>query len=45
MWLIKGRYVQMERSSLLTLTEVTSEVVTCMYFSKFGKHFIFYFKA
>lgn len=34
----------MERS-LFTFTEVTSEAITCMYCNKFGKHFIFYFKA
>lgn len=44
-WLIKWGCVQLERSSPLTLIEVTSEVITWTYLNEFGKHCIFYFKA
>lgn len=37
--------MQLERSSLLMLTEVTFEVITCTYINEFGKHFIFYFNV
>lgn len=36
--------MQLERSSPLTLIEVTSQVIACTYLNEFGKHFIFYFK-